>query len=211
MLTDVLLIVVAHDINVNDPHKHSLWAAVFIGLTTASRTHLYEQTWQKTKKSRAIIRKCSFLRSIVSGKGPTSIWTYEIWPSEPKFATQNSLVWLGENNKSGYTRCSSPCCAVLLVVLVVCSVREDDLYSHCVIASGQGCTLTLSHTLGFWIDTGDFCMCFLLVVGRARNPCWKQLSEPKPPHWLAPLFLSSRSLVLPPGAGSALPHSNWLP
>lgn len=138
--------------------------------------------------------------------------SYEIIQYKHRLATQTSFVWLGESNKFHYAHYSSPCCAVLLVAAVVCSVREEDLYSHSVIASGQGCTLTHSHTLGFWIDTGDFCMCFLLVVVWAdRNPCWMQLSEALPPHWLAPLFLSYRSVVLPPGAGSALPHSNWLP
>lgn len=137
---------------------------------------------------------------------------YESSGSEPGLAVQTGFVWLSENNKTHYSRCSSPRSAVLLVVTAVFSVREEGLYSHSVVASGQGCTLTLSHTLGFWIDAGDFCMCFLLVVVWAdRNPCWKRLSEALPPRWLTLLLLSYRSVVLPPGAGSALPHSNWLP
>lgn len=132
--------------------------------------------------------------------------------SKPGLTVQTSLVWLSENNKTHYSHCSFPCSAVLLVVTVVFSVRGEGLYSHSVVASGQGCTLTLSHTLGFWSDAGDFCMCFLLVVVWAdRNPCWKRLSEALPLRRLTPLFLSYRSVVLPPGAGSALPHSNWLP
>lgn len=89
-----------------------------------------------------------------------------------------------------------PALLFLLVVSAVCSVREDGLYSHSVVALGHGCTLTLSHALGFWIDAGDFCMCFLLVVVCAdRNPeCWKSLSDALPPRWLTPLLLSLTGL-----------------
>ena len=89
------------------------------------------------------------------------------------------------------------------------NVAWETAYSHPVAASGRGCTL--SHTLGFWIHAGDFCMCFLIVVVR---PPPRQKSLLEAAHWrinLTALFLSCRSVVLPPGAESALPHSNWLP
>lgn len=53
-------------------------------------------------------------------------------------------MWLSENNKAHYSPCSFPCSAVLLVVPLVFSVREQGLCSHSVVASGQGCVHSLS-------------------------------------------------------------------
>lgn len=79
----------------------------------------------------------------------------------------------------------------------------EKMARHSVIASGQGWTLSFSHSLGFWIHAGDFCLGFLSVVVRATASLL--------PASFSLSFLSCRSVVLPPGAGATLPHSNWLP